>query len=590
MKKRFSEPEIVKNFKFSKFPNLKSLTLLLYSLATITSFYQSNHTQEGSVALWLIVGYFTTSLLVAIIFLLQRYFSRIYGDRIPIKKVYIIGASLGAFKGISTYSMLNYFLHKDSFPWDELFLEGYSKGFMGIGLAFLFSLRASYVSEIDTLEKYHKSDNDYLVDEISFLTSEISSLKAKTRQQVIERLVKDRDLWKKIDLYSSNPQENSEKISEALRGDITEQLRNRSHRLTRPSTSPQNTKQKIKESLQLKNWNIHPRVFALIQLSIGASISYQDWNPRDSFWNLIVNSIIVYFVANAFKKIQENDAPNSPQSNWSALVLMTTTIITLFVMAQYAIRGAMWAENPLIFLVSVILWEIFLLLVISTVSELITFHDSISKLEAEVGQDLNDKIRILNENYDVVRRDLGKHIHGFLINKIQVTAGELDKLASQGKFDEYKTMLTELFEEFSLGSIEAKMNFQELTPDFIETLKQSWDGLLSIEVEIDEHVYIGLHKSQALEIGRVLEEMIGNSFRHGKATRIDISISQVDERRFEILGRDNGQGVLGEPKPGLGSHLFDMSSDGDWSLANCENGGAQVTLNVTRYQPESEIL
>jgi signal transduction histidine kinase len=588
--RRFSEPEIVKNFKYSKFPELKPLTVLLYSFATVNAFYQSNHSLNETLSHWLLYGYIATTTLVVILITLQRYLKKRYGNKIPVHLIYLSGLTLGVIKGVGTYTLVNHFVVKDAFPWDELFLEGYSKGFMGLGLAFLFSLRASYVSEITHVRRYNRLNNERLVDDISYLKDEISSLKLETRQQVISRIVRNREFWRKIDLYSSNPEENSKKISEVLRGDVTEHFRSQSHSLAQLDNSSKDEKKRIKASLQLKVLNIHPRVFALIQFSIGASVSYQDWTPRDTYWNLIVNTVIVLLVAKGFKEMLEKEEHRSTASNWSAVILMMITILTLFTLAQYAIRGEMWAENPLLFMVPVFFWELFLLLTISTVSELIDYHDSISKLEAEVGLDLEDKRRILTENYELVRHDLAKHIHGFLINKIQTTSWELDRLAQDEKYDEYQHTLKELFNEFSLESIEAKLNSQELNSDFIESLEQSWEGLISVVVKLDDQVYECLQKAQALEVGRVLEEMVGNSFRHGNASKIDISIICLGNRQLEITARDNGQGVRNERKPGLGSYLFETASDGNWSLGNHEYGGAQVLLNVVLYEPESELV
>jgi two-component sensor histidine kinase len=141
-----------------------------------------------------------------------------------------------------------------------------------------------------------------------------------------------------------------------------------------------------------------------------------------------------------------------------------------------------------------------------------------------------------------------------------------------------------------MDSISAQLNSRILGLDFLDNLKDSWAALIVIEAEVDEAIFTNLQKPQALELGQVIEEMVSNAFRHGNATHINISISVKDEIQLQITARDNGLGIVGEPTPGLGSQIFEMSSDGNWTLENFDTGGAQVVVKVELYRPESELV
>jgi signal transduction histidine kinase len=422
------------------------------------------------------------------------------------------------------------------------------------------------------------------------LFDEIAMIKSGTQKQIIERLLRDRTLWKEIDLYSKKPEDNFARISEALRGNISNKLRAQSRGLHRLGMGVPESKVAFIKSLRLENLNIHPKVLALLQFSIGVSISYEDSSGANSFLGAAINAFLTYVAARFFKEMLRNDTEISRQTNCSALLLMVITIVTFFIFSEHLLQVEGFESPSSLMIAATIIWVTLLILLVSGVSESLKIMNSIAKMEAEINIDLLDKVRILSEHEAQARHDLGKFIHGFLINKVQATATHLDALAVQGKFDDYEENLLKLFDEFSVDSINTKLNSRILDLDFIEKLKALWAEMIVIEVEADEAIFTKFQKPQALELGRVIEEMVSNAFRHGNATQINILFSAKDEIQLQIMARDNGLGIAGKPRPGLGSQIFEMSSGGNWTLGNFDTGGAQVVVNVELYSPESKLV
>jgi two-component sensor histidine kinase len=77
-----------------------------------------------------------------------------------------------------------------------------------------------------------------------------------------------------------------------------------------------------------------------------------------------------------------------------------------------------------------------------------------------------------------------------------------------------------------------------------------------------------LQNLRVRSIGEVIEEVISNSIRHGKAKKIDLRVVRAKGDNIEILAVDNA--TIAPPKSqlefGLGTRIFNLVSDGRWSL------------------------
>ena len=103
-----------------------------------------------------------------------------------------------------------------------------------------------------------------------------------------------------------------------------------------------------------------------------------------------------------------------------------------------------------------------------------------------------------------------------------------------------------------------------------------WEGFCAFDVVMDE----GLTKSSrdAVVIGRVVEEAISNAIRHGRASRIEVSVTRSADGRLLVSVTDNGLGPQGGG-PGLGSAYLAMVSDGNWTMETSA-GGTHVLVPI----------
>lgn len=98
----------------------------------------------------------------------------------------------------------------------------------------------------------------------------------------------------------------------------------------------------------------------------------------------------------------------------------------------------------------------------------------------------------------------------------------------------------------------------ESISDLLNQIVEIWSDASEISIEIPAQLEVAIARqplaSEALiEISR---EFITNAIKHGKAEKVSLNVSKVDELRIAIQVVDDGQGLPPGAKPGFGSKLL----------------------------------
>ena len=122
----------------------------------------------------------------------------------------------------------------------------------------------------------------------------------------------------------------------------------------------------------------------------------------------------------------------------------------------------------------------------------------------------------------------------------------------------------------------------EKKPDRIPTvrlqeLKKTWKGLAKINFDLPPELSKVSRNGEI--IAQLIEELIVNAIRHGKAKNITVS-AQVEGGRCLISVLDDGR-LKSTKKSGLGSTLFEVFAP-DWKLS-ATSQGTLATLTATYY-------
>jgi hypothetical protein len=157
-------------------------------------------------------------------------------------------------------------------------------------------------------------------------------------------------------------------------------------------------------------------------------------------------------------------------------------------------------------------------------------------------------------------------IHGKIITRLAATSLKLQVASIAGDTQTFNTTLQSLFTLLSNPDADFEEESQDLQAEVTSRLVP-WRGLLEINVHIDEELK-SLRNSRVKNVGEVIEELISNSNRHGKAKKIDLRVVRAEGNSIEILAVDNA--IIPPPnsplKLGLGTRIFNLVSDGRWSI------------------------
>lgn len=167
MMRLYKPPDLVFNFKYTSFPDLRIISVLLIFTVFSVPFTETSFSNKSLFLSWIVVGGAVTATIIGLLFLMKFLCEKRYGQSIPLLLIVLGGGALGGLKGASTEFFINLVALGEAFPWDEMAVRAYSGSFLGVGLGFAFSLKATYTREISkSYNKFH-DENQKLSEEIA---------------------------------------------------------------------------------------------------------------------------------------------------------------------------------------------------------------------------------------------------------------------------------------------------------------------------------------------------------------------------------------------------------------------------------------
>lgn len=115
-----------------------------------------------------------------------------------------------------------------------------------------------------------------------------------------------------------------------------------------------------------------------------------------------------------------------------------------------------------------------------------------------------------------------------------------------------------------------------------ENFSKRFGILLNFEFEFEE---TSLNKEQELAVFRVFQEILRNIFRHAKATKINIHLSE-DNYEFRLSVEDNGRGITEKEKSAekslglLGMKERIQQVGGNFVIKGVEGLGTTTKINI----------
>ena len=360
----------------------------------------------------------------------------------------------------------------------------------------------------------------------------------------------------------------NEKLPEITRALATDHLRVLAHEISDLRTHPKVGKHwwSIDERLSLTLFDavirsvrtrpLNPEWFVLVLIGTIELplLRRQDWPV--SFYVLLifaVSTYLIHLIGFLLFKLSPKEAIFVNLAIFAANAIIPFQLIKLF--SQYE-------SNPRYHIAFAIV------LVIVTLSGHIA-QAGLIRQEDLIGieKETLEKIRLENAqvNLELARttRKWAQHIHGNVQSRLHAYSLVLEQAQLREDADGVERAIEEIRRTLLDLNAEQTQIYSDSLEKEVTAICDLWDGIINFQVNIDPAVK-NLMDPKVADITKGVSEAITNSVRHGSAENIDIEISL----RSEIIilkVQDDGQG-FSEVKPGLGSSVFETTTQGNWNL------------------------
>lgn len=157
-------------------------------------------------------------------------------------------------------------------------------------------------------------------------------------------------------------------------------------------------------------------------------------------------------------------------------------------------------------------------------------------------------------------------IHGKILTRLAANSLKLEAASKAEDAKEFEQTLERLIVLLKNPDTEFEFVTSELHKEVTSRLAP-WVGLLEINLYVDPALS-SIQSPRVRDLGEVIEELISNSIRHGKAKKIELKVLRSGAKDVEIVAIDDSTvaPAIEEKKSGLGTRIFNLASDGRWSI------------------------
>lgn len=181
---------------------------------------------------------------------------------------------------------------------------------------------------------------------------------------------------------------------------------------------------------------------------------------------------------------------------------------------------------------------------------------------------------------EALRREIAMHLHGTVRGLLTTTVMRLEFAISSQDPEQASLALAEARSLLERGVRPHPMSARpESLLVELAGLESAWEGLISLRINADEAGVPSAQTQRALV--SVVTEGVNDAARHGRATRVDVTIREMPDG-WQVIVDDDGtfeNGSDGSP-PGLGGRYFDAVAPSDWNRARTSDGATRLSVRI----------
>jgi hypothetical protein len=522
------------------------ITVPLTSVAENTS---------GSFLTWTLAATIGTSVAVLALLVIDK---TLWANRrikpIPNDYLFIAGAALGALKGLITEITAHYLgvTGISAASIIERTVSSASIGTLAVPLIALmeFSLHAHKRLKIAKFNEL-AGIND-LLDNL-----DNKDLEERFLSQVVSRV--NQTKLEFIQKYVSNPDVTPEDIATYLNKVASELIRPLSHEA-----------QKIDSHLKLARISIKEMIYRLPSaISIGlpwimavyvassARVQLQLRGLSSGLLILLLDLLSLYVSIFVFLKVVKYG-----KYSISRIIKLFITALLAHSVISLIFAEIIFGNYKLNFALN-IFWTALTIAEVSIASLFLTHElDELDRLEREYSTKFQTLLRF-TQGQPRLAPTLARYLHGHMQSRLIASAFRIRVASSK---EEIAKELLLVLENLELPADIADKVKVKTSLEIVSDLKELWEPFIELylsEIEIKQ-----LPIRTASEVCELLNEAISNAFRHGLASKVEVSIT-VSGNSCELKVRDNGEG-LSTSSPGMGSEIFNKLTK-SWNLERTGN-------------------
>ncbi len=263
-----------------------------------------------------------------------------------------------------------------------------------------------------------------------------------------------------------------------------------------------------------------------------------------------------------------------PKFLFTILVLIINDLVVNWIYKILQLRVDLLANR-----ITDIVWILFLVYFVSTSITVFTREEAVIESLKSIITDEELAVAGAKVANSGASRDLARFLHTNMQTALINSANVIDRATARGDVDAIRLELAKVQELLHLpGSIDHQEPEHSLDST-LRSAKQNWDGLMKVKSSVTGTVKTTT-PSETKKLAQVLDEALSNSFRHGNASQVTISLKAAKDRLILSVS-DNGVGPL-EGAEGMGSQTFDSIGGENWDLQAQSEGGAIFTLSMKR--------
>jgi hypothetical protein len=323
---------------------------------------------------------------------------------------------------------------------------------------------------------------------------------------------------------------------------------------------------KILYATTAKNAPLHWSTYSIVQIALITPPYFNYSSLIEALISFPIVAIAIVISSKLISKSLNNDSQNSLR-NSSLLILFTGYIPGISHVLGQMIYDDPETKYPL-FITGITLplsYYIFMKII-----QVLHPHslELIRTDQLKASSSLQDAVtKVVSDEFShALSHRWAIYIHGKILTRLAASALKLESACTSDDSKTFNEALDSLIELLNNPDAQFEQESMSLSSE-VRSRLDPWDGLLEIELKIDSELEL-FTGPRVRDLGEVIEELVSNSMRHGKAHKISLWVTKSGDKTIRVKAIDDSSIAPFDTSSryGLGTRIFNLASDGRWGI------------------------